>query len=88
MIQNYEIESIIKAFGDAAKRAKTAGFDAVEIQGKNADAFLDKHPFLKEYRIFHNSDAHALPMISEKTYSIDLQEKTIDAFFSYLRGED
>ncbi|MGS0972657.1 MAG: PHP domain-containing protein [Candidatus Izemoplasmataceae bacterium] len=62
-------------------------FDGVELQSQNIDPFLKKYPSLTQYKIFHNSDAHSLPMISEKTNYIDLKEKTIDAFFDYLRGE-
>lgn len=62
-------------------------FDAIEIQGRNAEKFIQEHPNVKNYKIFHNSDAHSLPMISEKEYTIELKEKTIDAFFNYLRGE-
>lgn len=60
-------------------------FDGIEIQ--NTEVFLEEHPSAKQYKIFHSSDAHSLPMISEKTNYIDLKEKSIDAFFDFLRGE-
>lgn len=62
-------------------------FDGIEIQSQNIEHFLEEHPSVKQYKIFHNSDAHSLPMISEKDNSIELKEKTIDAFFAFLRGE-
>jgi len=62
-------------------------FDGVEVQVGNKEEFLEKNPWLKQYKLFHSSDAHSLPMISEKTEWIELKEKTIDAFFAYLRGD-
>lgn len=63
-------------------------FDGIEIQAKDPTSFIENHPELSTYKLFHSSDAHSLPQISEKNYSIDLKEKTIEAFFDYLRGDD
>ncbi len=60
-------------------------FDAIEIQPSNKD-FLQEHPQLNSYPILHNSDAHSIVMMSEKEHFVELKEKTIDAFFEYLRG--
>jgi len=62
-------------------------FDGIEVQVGNKEQFLEKNPWLKQYKLFHSSDAHSLPMISEKVEWIELKEKTIDAFFAYLRGD-
>jgi PHP family Zn ribbon phosphoesterase len=61
-------------------------FDGIEIQSQNYDGFIKEHPSTEKYKIFQSSDAHSLPMISEKVHSIELKAKTIDAFFDYLRG--
>ena len=66
----------------------TLDFDAIELQGGLETSFTKEHPELTTYRILFNSDAHSLPMISEKEHFLDLPEKTIDAFFAYLRGDD
>lgn len=66
---------------------KDIEFDGLEVQVGNKEQFLRDNPWVKEYKLFHNSDAHSLPMISERTQWIELKEKTIDAFFTYLRGD-
>ncbi len=62
-------------------------FDAVEISTYAREAFLKKHPELKKYKILSNSDAHTLLSISERVYSLELKDKTIESFFEYFRGE-
>ena len=61
--------------------------DAVEIAPYGKDAFIDAHPEVHNYIMFHNSDSHSLLTMSEKDYAIELPEKSIEAFFNYVRGE-
>jgi PHP family Zn ribbon phosphoesterase len=63
-------------------------FDGIEIQPQNKEKFLKDHKEFEHYKLFYSSDAHSLTRISEKTHTIDLPEKTIQAFFTYLRGDD
>ncbi|QVK18729.1 PHP domain-containing protein [Mycoplasmatota bacterium] len=61
--------------------------DGIEINANDSiDNFKNKDLFSK-FRVIQNSDAHYLGDISEKTNSINLREKSIDAFFDYFRGE-
>lgn len=62
-------------------------FDAVEIAPYGKDDFIKKHPSVKSYKMFHNSDSHSLLTMSEKDYSIELKEKSIEGFFNFVRGE-
>jgi len=62
-------------------------FDAIEISQYVKDQYLKKHPQLLKYRILFNSDAHTLLSISEKEYFFDLEEKTIECFFKFIRGD-
>ncbi|MFK5884168.1 MAG: hypothetical protein QM489_07530 [Candidatus Izemoplasma sp.] len=62
-------------------------FDGIELQKKH----LLRTKLLKEYdnyRILINSDAHDLYTISEKDSYFLLEEKTIDAFFNYMRSNN
>lgn len=52
----------------------------VEINGD-----LDKSLY-KNYHVLTNSDAHQLGQISERVHSLDLEEKSIDSLFIYLRS--
>ena len=52
----------------------------VEINGD-----LDQSLY-STYHILTNSDAHQLGQISERVHSLDLEEKSIDSLFSYLRS--
>ena len=61
--------------------------DAIEIAPYGKEAFMEAHPEVHKYITFHNSDSHSLLMISEQEFSIELPEKTIEAFFNYVRGE-
>lgn len=62
-------------------------FDAIEIAPYGKDAFIDAHPEVQKYTIFHNSDSHSLLTMSEKFYTIEVREKSIEGFFNYVRGE-
>lgn len=68
-------------------KLKDMDFDAIEIAPYGKEAFVKSHPEVHNYIMFHNSDSHSLLTISEKDFSIDLPEKTIEAFFNYVRGE-
>lgn len=61
-------------------------FDAIEINARsNKEKILEDHPFLKEYIILRDSDAHSLEIINERIHSIDLEEKTIKGLFDYIK---
>ena len=62
-------------------------FDAIEISQHVKNQYLEKYPQLKKYRILFNSDAHTLLSISEKEYFIELEEKSIECFFKFIRGD-
>lgn len=62
-------------------------FDAIEIAPYGKDDFIKANPIVKKYMMFHNSDSHSLLQISEKDFSIELEEKSIEGFFNYVRGE-
>lgn len=62
-------------------------FDAIEIQKYGREDFLNDHPELEKYKIFYNSDSHTLMSISEKEDFIELEEKSLSAFFNYLLGD-
>jgi hypothetical protein len=61
-------------------------FDAIEISPYGKDKFLNEHPNYMDYMMFHNSDSHSLLTMLEKDYSIELEEKSIEGFFKYVRG--
>ncbi len=63
-------------------------FDAIEISKYSKDTFLKKYPELKKYKIIFNSDSHTLLSISEREYTLDLKNKSLESFFDYFRGED
>lgn len=52
----------------------------VEINGN-----LDKTAY-QAYHVLTNSDAHQLGQISERLHYIDLEEKSVDSLFNYLRS--
>lgn len=61
-------------------------FDGIEIQKYNKEVFLEQNPNYRKYKILTSSDAHSLLEIAEKEQFIDLEEKSIDAFFKYFKG--
>lgn len=63
-------------------------FDGIEIQQYYKNSFIDENPYLKNYKIFASSDSHTLLTISEQVESIELEEKSIEAFFKYLTEGD
>ena len=68
-------------------RLEDMDFDAIEIAPYGKDAFIEAHPNVNKYTMFHNSDSHSLLTISEHDFSICLPEKSIEGFFKYVRGE-
>jgi PHP family Zn ribbon phosphoesterase len=66
----------------------TIPFDGIEVQQFNKEKYLKAHPELQKYKLFASSDSHSLLTISERVESIELREKSIDAFFDYLVGEN
>ena len=64
------------------------GFKTVEIS-KNTDVehVTQKFPYLKEKRIITSSDSHYLGDIYETEGAVDIEERSIDALFSFLKGE-
>ena len=61
-------------------------FDGIEIQQYFKDEYLTNHPELNKYRILTSSDSHSLLTISEREYFIELDEKSIEAFFQYFES--
>jgi hypothetical protein len=61
-------------------------FDGIEIQKYHKESFLSDNPSYKEYKIFTSSDAHSLLEMAEKEQYINLEEKSIEAFFNYFKG--
>ncbi|MCK5761426.1 MAG: PHP domain-containing protein [Candidatus Izimaplasma sp.] len=62
-------------------------FDAIEISSYVKEKYLIKHPELLKYKILCNSDAHTLLSMSEKDYFFELEEKSLDSFFKFLRSD-
>ena len=66
----------------------TISFDGIEIQQYFKNEYLKKHPELNKHKVFASSDSHTLLTISERVESIELKEKTLEAFFEYLTDGD
>lgn len=62
-------------------------FDGIEIQKYKKEEFLEANPECLDYKILTSSDAHSLLELAEKENSIDLENKTIESFFKYFRGD-
>lgn len=60
-------------------------FDGIEIQPYKKDEFIRENTYLNSYKLFHNSDSHTLLTILEQESTIELEDKSIDAFFKYLK---
>ncbi len=61
-------------------------FDGIEIEPRHKQAFLSDHPEYKAYLTLSNSDSHTLMSISERTEYLELEDKSLDAFFAYFEG--
>lgn len=62
-------------------------FDGIEIQKYKKQEFIENHQECLNYPILTSSDAHSLLEISEKEETISLEEKSIDAFFNFFKGD-
>lgn len=62
-------------------------FDGIEISPYKREDFIATHQEVSNHLVFHNSDSHTLLQMHDKQFSIELPEKTIEAFFSYMKGE-
>ncbi len=63
-------------------------FDGVEIEHYQKDLFIEMHPEVLQYPILTNSDAHSILQLSEREEEIELEEKSINALFEFLKGRD
>ena len=61
--------------------------DGIEIYDvNNIDKLLTMYPYLKKYKYLHSSDAHDISKISEKEFSIDLDDLSFKSFKKWLKG--
>lgn len=61
-------------------------FTTVEIKDEaKVEALKEQHPYLRNCRILHDSDAHFLKDIHEPKYFLDVEEKTAEAVIKALR---
>ena len=61
--------------------------DGIEIYDvNNIDKLLTMYPYLKKYKYLHSSDAHDISKISEKEFSIDLDDLNFKSFKKWLKG--
>lgn len=63
-------------------------FDGIEIQYYEKEEFLNKNPEYRKYKILTSSDSHTLLTISERDEYLDLDNKSIESFFAYFKGND
>lgn len=64
------------------------GFTVAEFTAKAyLPQYLEKHPLLRDMKIFRNSDAHYLENIPEPLNELELPECSAAALISYIRGE-
>ena len=62
--------------------------DGIEIYKiERLEELYNKYPYLKKYKYLHSSDAHDIDLISEREYSIDLEDNSYDSFRKWLLGE-
>ena len=62
-------------------------FDIDGIEIYNIDHLNDlykKYPYLKQYKYLHSSDAHDIDRISEREFSLDLEDNSYDSFRKWL----
>ena len=61
--------------------------DGIEIYDvNNIDKLLTMYPYLKKYKYLHSSDAHDIDKISEREFSIDLDDLSFKSFRKWLKG--
>lgn len=62
-------------------------YDLIEVSSNvELESYCQKHR-LNKNKVIQNSDAHQLGDLSEAIHPIELDQLTVDALFSYLRGE-
>lgn len=90
----YELEGIV-VLAHIERKSKSAlntyslteiNFDGIEIQKYQKEAFLNDNVECNNYRILTSSDAHSLLELAEKEQTLELEEKSIEAFFNYFKG--
>ena len=77
---NKQSNSIIMTLGMIPKEC---GFKTIEVHRKSEMPNID----LSEYQVTYSSDAHNLMDISERDFTLDLEEKSIKAVLDYLKNE-
>ena len=77
---NTGILDFIKDFSDY-------DIDGIEIYKlDDYDKLITMYPYLKKYKYLHSSDAHDIDKISEKEYSIELDDLSFKSFKKWLKG--
>jgi len=60
-------------------------FDGIEITSNtDVETFINENEILKDKTVFQNSDSHTIIDLNERMNFIDLDEKSIDAFFKFF----
>ena len=61
--------------------------DGIEIyKVDNYENLVTMYPYLKKYKYLHSSDAHDIDKISEKEFSIELDDLSFKSFKKWLKG--
>lgn len=61
--------------------------DGIEIyKVDNYDNLVTMYPYLRKYKYLHSSDAHDIDKISEKEFSIELDDLSFKSFKKWLNG--
>lgn len=68
---------------------ESANFTAVEVSSDEAGKkFIEGYGNEAAYRVIRNSDAHQLMNISEREHFIEIEERSIEAVFNYLKRQE
>ena len=61
--------------------------DGIEIYNIDKyDELVTMYPYLKKYKYLHSSDAHDIDKISERDFSIELDDLSFKSFKKWLKG--
>ena len=72
---------------DYIKDFSNYDIDGIEIYDvNNIDKLLTMYPYLKKYKYLHSSDAHDIDKISERDFSIELDDLSFKSFKKWLKG--
>ena len=72
---------------DFIKNFDDYGVDGIEIYKlDDYDKLITMYPYLKKYKYLHSSDAHDIDKISEKEFSIELDDLSFKSFKKWLKG--